>query len=61
MTTEGAIKKLKRSGLVVYPSGSRLFTRPYVLIPRKKERVGIGLWGVIDFLCNYCGYVWVRE
>jgi hypothetical protein len=22
------------------------------------NNVGIRLWGVIDFLCNYCGFSW---
>jgi len=49
---EEAVKCLRQNGLLV-DLGDKV-------INTNERDIGIKLWGVIDFLCNYQGFRWTR-
>lgn len=49
---ESVIKSLNRNGIIVVDKFIQI---------RRGLSVGIKLWGMIDYLCKYCGYEYVKE
>ena len=51
MTEQGSISNLKRNGIKID------VPEKCINVPRY---TGIKLWGMIEYLCHYCGYKWVK-
>ena len=57
-TESSAVRRLLNNGIEV---SQGLITIPFDKQIKKYKQVGNKLWGCIDFLCNYCRYLWMHE
>lgn len=51
MTERDAISDLKRNGIAVDVPDKRIDVPRYT---------GLKLWSMIEYLCHYCGYRWIK-
>jgi hypothetical protein len=49
MNEAGAISDLRRNGIKI--------EEKLISVPRY---TGLKLWSVIEYLCHYCGYRWIK-